>query len=358
MPKQSFTLVKLQHFKGGFHLSLGNQNSYTSSQKMLHSDTIKSAIFVCALQLYGPQIINQSFLEKFRISSAFPFVRQGGKDLYFFPKPNTRLNISIVEENDRGEIQKIKGEHKVLKKMAFVEKALFEVVINGRSLNLVDGVDIKKGYAHQGWEKEVIIFKNDTYQHVAIDRAGLSDSDTFYIDKRYFGPNAGLFFLLDCADETIKKQLFAALRLLGDSGIGSDRNNGNGAFEFVGEEGNDVISNFELQVPEAPSHELALSLYLPKDKEEIGNFELAQYELTKRGGYITHPMNDEHLTIRKRSIYMFTEGSLFDAQPEKEGRIANLQPNESSFEAVDTDPVRHPIYRDGKAIFIPFKKIV
>lgn len=351
MTNQKFTLIKLRNFRSGIHLSKGRTNSYSESQEALHSDTLKSAIFVCALKLYGKNNIDKAFLESFQISSAFPFCRQNGRDIYFFPKPLTKLPIDIRNKDGNSEKNKVKN----LKKLAYLETKLFEQVINGENITLTQKEDIEGKYAGFNLEEEPKIFKNDAFQHVSIPRDGTSDSTPYYVDKRYFYRGAGLFFLLNCKDLEVKKKIIGGLRLLADSGIGTDRNNGNGIFEFRGMDGEDIIESFALRIPERPNYDLSLSLYLPKSQTEIGDIKKAQYQLQKRGGYIANPENSSHLTLRKRSVFMFSEGSLFEYSNARTGDIANLQPNSQLIEKAGIDKFSHPIYRDGQAIFIPCK---
>jgi len=352
MRNRKFTLIKLRNFKGGLHLAKGDKNSYSESQKVLHSDTLKSALFVCCLQLYGEEIANKFFLEGFKISSAFPFINNGQRDYFFFPKPNTRLKLRVVDDKGNED----KGAHKILKKLNFLEKDLFEKVIHQKEIELINDVNVKGGYASLSESVgELNVFKNQTYQHVAISRLGEKDSDTYYVDKRYFHQNAGLFFLMECNDSKLKSKVISSLKLLADSGIGTDRNNGNGFFEFEGNVDVDLIEDFEIKVPEEHSHDMCLSLYLPKDQNELGDLGKAQYDLIKRGGYIANPSNTKHLTLRKRSVFMFKEGSLFQTIENRNGDIANLQPSKEGLERADIEEILHPIYRDGRAIVIPCK---
>jgi CRISPR-associated protein Csm4 len=145
--------------------------------------------------------------------------------------------------------------------------------------------------------------------------------------------------LLKANDEAILKQVKAAFRLLADSGIGTDRNTGNGQFEVT-------FSEIELNLPKTGNYDLSLSLYCPTELEIANCIHKSFYGLTKRGGYISNPEQEIHLTIRKRSIYMFTEGSMFPTKSENRiGKIEDLKP---SFAGLN-----HPIWRDGRAFFVP-----
>jgi CRISPR-associated protein Csm4 len=116
MKSRLFSVFLLKNFKGGLHLSRGLTNAYDKSLDTLHSDTIKSALFICTLNLYGGEHVDKSFLESFKISSAFPFFYSKIKKerLYFFPKPEiNRLPLDITPNE---------GKEKKLKKLKYLEK--------------------------------------------------------------------------------------------------------------------------------------------------------------------------------------------------------------------------------------------
>jgi CRISPR-associated protein Csm4 len=339
----NYIVVRLENFQGGLHLARGLSNSYDTSLKTLHSDTIKSALFVCALQLYGAERISKSFLESFKISSAFPFYasKKDSNIHYFFPKPEVPY---LPFENAKEDI------NKKLKKVRFLEKELFELFIQNGNKQITfnennlkgeflgkDGSNLKDVMPEKG------IYKSEPYQHVFIPQDYNEDSEPYYVDRIYFHEDAGLFCLIETEDESTLKQVKSAFKLLADNGIGTDRNTGNGQFEVV-------FDTMELDVPEESNHEISLSLYCPNE-EEIKKIDKSFYSLTKRGGYISSPQDNKHLSIRKRSIYMFTEGSTFFGKEERQGKIVNLKPDNDFLKG---NEVKHPIWRDGRALFIPF----
>lgn len=342
-----YHVIRLESFMGGMHLSRGLNNAYDKSLSTLHSDTLKSALFVSALRLYGSEKVNKSFLESFLISSAFPFYhsQQENRYLYFFPKPEvTSLPFSFNE--------KIPGIEKKLKKLRFFEKQLFEQLINDHSPINLQEENLSGEYiaAKDTLLSDLLRMENcdaisdsSPYQHVHIPKDYGADSEPYYVDKIHFHENAGLFCLLKYDTIEIKAMVEAAFRLLADSGIGTDRNIGNGQFSI----GDDTM---ELNVPiqkEGGKH-MNLSLYCPEKGEIDGEvLGASYYNITKRGGYVSSPKNENHLTVRKRSVYMFKEGSLFPYMKTRTGKIANLKPKD--FKGFD-----HPVWRDGRAIFIPF----
>lgn len=342
----NYTVVRLENFKGGLHLARGLTNSYDKSLQTLHSDTLKSALFVCALQLYGEEVIEKSFLENFKISSAFPFYKHKEEFLYFFPKPE----IPKLPFRVSGEF----GIEKKLKKVRFLEKKLFEKFIEDSNKIIdFDKDDLVGNFIGEKSSglKNILpkgIMKSEPCQHVHIPKDYNEYSEPYYVDNIYFEKDAGLFCLIDCDNIELLNKIKAAFKLLADNGIGTNRNTGNGQFDIAFDKMKKITT------PSDTNYQLSLSLYCPKKDENINEIETINksfYGLTKRGGYISSPKDEKHLTLRKRSIYMFTEGSVFYGNANRQGKIVNLQPNNNYLK---NNEINHPIWRDGQALFIPF----
>jgi len=327
----NYTLFKLC-FTAPLHLAKG-KTDYDSAEDMLHSDALKSALAVCGLQL-GLLTDVMAFLESFKISSAFPFF----KETYFFPKPNfldgekSMHRITGMEEAKQ---------RKLVKKIKWVEKALFEDLISSKVKAFHE--DYFNGAFLSNLPKDTQIYKSETQERVQIPRVMGEGEDTkpYYVDRLYFHEHAGLFFLLDTQDEKIVKQIESCLKLLGDNGLGTDRNVGNG--QFVVEK----VEDFNLpEVPNANA-KINLSLYCPL-KEELeaikNDTKVLAYTLLKRGGWIASPQNLDHISLRKKSVFMFGEGSIFPSVG-LAGKIADLKP--------DILKNEHEIFRDGTSIFLP-----
>jgi CRISPR-associated protein Csm4 len=331
-----FKIVKL-HFLSPLHLSKGKSDDYGECEEILHSDTLKSALYVCARQLFGANEIgdDDSFFKSFQISSAFPFY----KEELFFPKPMAKIQPFKNEEIPE-ELQAKKH-----KKVGYLGKSYFEDLINEQKLYLSKNdltVDGKFVSNHAAIKKLATpIFKAEVQQRVTIPADYSEDPTPYYVDRLFFAQGAGLWFAYKGNDETFEK-ISKALKLLGDSGIGTDRSVGNGQFESS-------TSEMSLKVPENAAHQLSLSLWCPQ-KEELNDSFLknSSYGLIKRGGYIASPDKLEHLTLRKKSIHMFTEGSIFPNTKTLEGKIANLKP--------DIKTVTQNVWRDGLAFMIPINK--
>jgi CRISPR-associated protein Csm4 len=318
------------HFTSPLHLSKG-KSVLDESFDVLHSDTLKSALFVCALELgltTGDDA--KSFLESFTISSAFPFV---GKEL-FFPKPewiSKALTDSLAEDNK-----------KKFKKVHFIGQTSFEELLDGSLTGLNAACFKNTKYYTQNSISENQPFTSETVQQVVVSRTYDEEgSNTFYTERLYFNEGCGLYFILNVPDA--KRDIInAALMLLGDNGIGSDKSVGNGQFEFKG------FESFDFQEAKDAKHQIALSLYCPTEKEIKDEAFLndSAYSLIKRGGYIANPDNFNHSTLRKKSIVMFTEGSVFPSSKTLVGDVKDLKP--------DMPTVEHSIWRDGRALFLPY----
>ncbi|GAB2596434.1 type III-A CRISPR-associated RAMP protein Csm4 [Spirosoma areae] len=339
MAERTYKVLKL-HFRSPLHLSKGKTDDYSESEEVLHADTLKSALYVCARQVLGADIVGDTdaFFRRFRISSAFPFV---GNEL-FFPKPQARiqpfLDTEIAEERQA----------KKHKKLAFLGQSYFEDLITDRKRKLrrddftTDGRFVSD-HADVRILGEAPVFATDVQQRVTIPANYEDDPLPYYVDRLYFNQTAGLWFAFEDNenDNTAYTDMLAALKCLGDNGVGTDRSVGNGQFE-VSE------ASLTLRMPDQPTHQLLLSLWCPEQTELNTDFlGGGAYGLVKRGGYIASPDRPEHLTYRKKSIYMFTEGSLFLHRPGSAiiGKIADLKP--------DAPEVTQNVWRDGLAFTIP-----
>jgi CRISPR type III-A-associated RAMP protein Csm4 len=317
----NFDIVRL-HFKQPIHLSRGKLNTYESSEHTLHSDTLQAALFVSALQLYNEATANE-FKEKVRISSAFPWTAEHG---YWLPKP---ISLRLDDHPDT---------RKELKKIKYLRKLNFEQAIQG---NEIPQLDLLEGTADGAKAIQPKIWYPDTTQRVVLDRINTA-STPFYLEKLYpFNGHrdCGLYLLLKNEGFDKLKNLF---RLLGDNGIGLQRSLGNGTFEPVFGE------TMSIESPKTHSSWVSLSLFRPESEAKLGKIKLehSQYHLLKRGGWLASPEDALHMSLRKKSVLMFSEGSVLDFGDDasQEGGFSDLKPFGG-----------HPIWRDGRGFFLPMK---
>jgi len=324
MAKRTFRLAKLR-FTSPLHLSTGRESTYDKTQATLQSDTLKSALFAMALQLFDPPP-GEDFFQQFRISSGMPLWH----DRLFFTKPLPKLNF-VGQENEHA--KQVKG-------IAYLEQAVFERYLRGELPKVPTAKQLdKSGKLMLATPDERLSadkpFETHMQQRVMVPRNGHSDAEPFFVEQLVFSPKAGLFVLIDeCSDEFWAK-LKACFRLLADEGVGSYRTSGNGRFEA------EFVDAFELQVPDKSPAQVSLSMALPQE-QEFDASEGLSYELVKRGGFIS-ATHGSPMSWRKKSIHMFAPGSVF--QKAYAGKVVDLQP-----QIMD----EHPVWRDGRAIFLPF----
>lgn len=321
--RKQYDCIRL-HFTSPLHLSRGREY-YDESVKVLHSDTIAAALFVAALRLGAREDEALAMLDGCRLSSAFPFY----DCTHFFPKPMARLPFSIqgVKEENSG---------KLYKKIQYLDQLWFERMLAGEE----QLVSPEKHLTQKGFLSEhenPVIFKPDVVQRVTIPPDNIGDPVPFFTERLFFGKKAGLFVLVEWEDLAVKELFFKAFRLLGDLGIGTDRSTGNGFFYAE-------MSQLELALPENATHQCSLGLYLPGEGElQDPDLMKSSWALVKRGGYIAGASDEAHISLRKRSVYMFQEGAVF---PNKSlvGKRVDLRPNWENL---------HPVWREGRPIFLP-----
>ena len=254
--------IKLK-FNGPFHLGRGLPNDYGSSEVILHSDTIKAALFSMAVRL-DISWANKSrdFHHAFFVSTAYPYYRE----TYFFPRP---LHIGSIDIEGMGEMEA----RKIQKGIKYIDKPLFEMVLNGEPVPVISEDQImdkafafSKSLSHPTTKEK--FFATEVQQRV---RVGSSDTEEvktlpYFTDRIYLNEEAGYFILLDFVDPENKEFsqfLLACFRLLGDEGIGTDRSSGNGMFEVLDSE----FAEFNLTVPENSQNYMTMGLFCPSEND-------------------------------------------------------------------------------------------
>ncbi|WAM33894.1 type III-A CRISPR-associated RAMP protein Csm4 [Caldicellulosiruptor morganii] len=307
--------VKLK-FKTPVHFG-DREKTYNTTQTMAHSDTIMSAIINAYSLLFGKEKADglvKSFLEGkpvFKVSSTMPYVNSR----YFVFKP-MGLDLSrYVSVDDIKKIKKVKFVCEEDLKNLF--KGDYEPV--GEFLVRSDEKDM--------FSSSFVSVKERP--RVAMDRI-TSSPNIYYFSHCQFKEDAGLWFYLEILDLAQEKEIKAAVRLLGDEGIGGERTAGLGLFEpeFL-----EVSDKDKKQA----SHYMLLSLANPKDSSEIEKFEY--YDIITRSGYI---YSKGDWGAKKKIVRMFSEGSV--VKGEVFGRVVDVTPANYNL---------HPVLRYGLAFLIP-----
>ena len=313
-------------------LHLGDERAdYDNTLQTYHSDSMYAAI-TAVLAKTGKKVPEDGDWG-FQISSLFPYYQKGNDTVYFLPKPNKQDDF----------VPEIR---KAVKKVEWLDIAYFNKYINGESLfkNELNKDAIQSSYMTDVEIDDEFISK-EVNPRVRVPRTGQEDARPFYMERLYFKYDSGMYFIVIGENLSLVDK---ALNILKDEGVGTDRTVGNGFFEWT-------TDRVELNLPES-EYATNLSLFIPENREQLQtmlNGENTAYTFQKRGGWLT----EEGLnTFRKNSIYMFNEGSIFKYnlinKPEIMGRIVDLAPE---LDYNHLNKAKHPVWRNGKAIFIPVK---
>lgn len=321
-------------------LHIGDERAdYGISLQTIHSDTLYAAMTSVLAKVGYPVPENGDF--GFTISSLFPYYQRNKENaVCFLPK----LRLQPIPDKS------LQDDAKKIKKVEWLDLEFFNKQINGEKL-FKEGFDTKllengKFLTSKKVDKDFI--SKEVNPRVQVSRDFSKDAEPFYMERLYFKDNSGMYFIA-VGDDGKLKIINKALEILKDEGIGTDRTIGNGFFEFE-------TGKIELDLPKS-KHITNLSLFLPKNQEQIDELLKADsiaYDFQKRGGWIT----DSGLnTFRKNTVQMFSEASVFsqDKEIDKEvafGEIVDLKPK-LNYEHIGVE--EHPIWRNGKAIFIPVK---
>lgn len=331
MATHEFKIYKL-HFISPVHLG-DARDDYGISLKTIASDTMYAALISCLAKM-GKHIPENGDLGC-TISSLFPFYQKDKetKAVLFFPKP---LKLTLPTSDTA-----IK-ERKKIKKVAWLDAEYFSKVLKGEQLFEDATIEKLSGeyLTDKVIDKEFV--SSQVSARVAVSRDGQEEAKPFYMDRVTFKDYSGLFFMAD-GDTSL---LESALSLLQTEGIGTDRNVGNGYFEYEA----DTVN---INIPDSSDYSMSLSSFIPESKEQLqamlSSDEVA-YDFQRRGGWITTP---PHNTLRKNVIYAFTAASVFRSDCnglETKGRVGvDLNPD------ILKEKGLHPIWRCGRALFIPIK---
>ena len=316
--------------------SLGLENTET----YIPADTLFSAICQTWATFYDPENLTD-FLSgynkdgtdlPFTLTSAFPFAQ----DVYLFPKPLTFVDAS-----------------KKSKRVQFVSENIFQGIISGNQPqfsddDLINGEMVwispeEKGLHKTGITKrlnvaeeelkdeDLIIWKTDIRPRVTLGSQN-AGSQIWHVQTVQFNTDCGLWFAAQFDSDDTKEKIETLLRVLGDTGIGGERNVGYGMFKFNSE------STIDLPTAETGNPFVTLSPICPKSPEQLsqlldGNIAYAVNPLT---GWVS----TAGTATRRKQVNMFAEGSVLNTSAEQPiGRLVDLSPNGYA----------HPVYRYGYA---------
>lgn len=357
---EDYTVYRLR-FKTQLHLGRATGAAQTGSlglektETYIPADTLFSAICQTWATFYDTEsltdFLNQYTAENgtlpFTLTSAFPYAQ----DIYFFPKPLTFRESKDTPDNAR----------KKIKKVRFISESIFQDIVSGNSHNfdkdnLINGENVwvnanqkdqlinvlmtpeekdqlKK--ARDDKLKKLIddklkLWTTSTRPRVTIDRQ-TEESSIWHVETVQFNTNCGLWFAAKYDSVETKQKVETLLRVLGDNGIGGERNVGYGQFTF------EPGPNFQLPTTEDSNQFVTLSPICPKSPEQLEHLlkgDIA-YSLNPLTGWVGSPGTHK----RRKKINMFSEGSVLNSYDKPVGRLVDLR----------SDGFTHPVYRYGYA---------
>lgn len=332
---ERFKLIKLKP-RAPFHLGERGVGVEETSE-IVHSDTIFGALCWCWSLYTGRSAAEflQPFLEgkpPFLLSSAFPYIG----DVLFVPRPLGDLPISGDEEFRRKTLEADFLSIKLLERLCqgAVPQDNLELFFEGRLLLLSS----EKPALHNIQEPWAVV----QVPRVALDRI-TSASEIYHTGRLTFAQGCGLYVLVSELDSQseLTRVLPVLLRLLGDEGLGGERSCGYGFFEPEEQE-------ICLELPQGSQRQLLLSLYNPRDTQELAQLELKRsaYRLTRRRSWVFFP---QAKNLQTRAVNYFGEGSVLHVREGKiQGRLVQvLSPS---------DGAPHCVYRNGFGFFVGWRE--
>lgn len=315
------------HFTSPLHIS-NIKADYGKSEQMFHSDSLVAAVMQAWAVLGKSEWITKN--HGFVTTSLFPFTSIDSRPVYFFPKPYLRFN----SQNEIEDTDKAKKE----KKVQYIDQYFFLKAI--KQEHIETNISQYKGSFLTVHAIDGNFITNKLRIRIRKPRNDHEDAEPFYMEEIRFKKKSGLWGMAYFDDEVAKERFNIAMNYLQDAGIGTDRNVGNGQFEFKWDES----SKFNIN-DHAGDYGVNLSLFCPENHDQLESMlnPNARYEVIKRGGWISEPFN----TYRKRSVWMFKEGSILRIPQNTNvlGGVVNVKPA-----IIQGD---RAVWRSGKAIFLP-----
>ena len=353
----TYTAYRLK-FKTQLHLGRSTGAAQTGSLGLekteiyIPADTLFSALCQTWATFYDTSsltdFLNQYTAENeslpFTLTSVFPF----GYDTYLFPKP---LRYFHTETEGRSDLPVATIPLKKIKNVQYVSHSVFQDIISGNppdfdENNLINSekvwvspdekaqlrekMAIESNVKTEEIKKENIdIWKTATRPRVTIDRQ-TDESSIWHVQTVQFNTNCGLWFAVNYNTDATKEKIETLLRVLGDCGIGGERNAGYGLFDF---------KEVDLEIPSAEdtTQFVTLSPVCPNTPDQLAHILTGDiaYDLNPLTGWIGSPGTH----TRRNRVNMFAEGSVLNASEERIGRLVDLKP----------DGWTHPVYRYGYA---------
>ena len=338
------TVVYTLQFRAPLHIGergIGQEQT----RDYVPADTLFSALCTMWSLLYGIQSLANDLLARYGdsgreplfLTSAFPFAGE----VRFYPKP-LRPPDSTPEFAKREFAKRWKS-------IRWVSERVFQAYLNGEPIALEPANNMPNGArrlllqdgtilihpdewqaVQQFWDYEaddLRVYRTAVVPRVTLDRVS-NASQIWHFGEVHFASGCGLWFAVQFGEARFQEQFEACLRVLGDTGLGGERNTGRGLFCFERRE-------WTLRTPADPSAFITLSPWLPATQEQRGwlRADGSAYELLLKRGWLGSPVANN---LRRKEVWMVREGSVIAYPPEfRIGQLVDLAP----------DIAPHPAYR-------------
>ena len=326
-----------------------------NAQPFVHSDTLFSALCNAWAKYH---ILSSEEIEscgsKFLLSSTSFYSYDLG---YFLPKPLIPCTwLNKLQTYEKKQLEKI------LKNSDWITSEMFLHWLNPNPPDKVFSEEpnmLSKKLEYGELYREHIVAKH------AQDR--LTSASNLFHETQYSFKNSdyndpcGLYFFVSLKDDSFKETFNQGLQALSQIGLGGERNSGFGRFEVddfangflcpIEDDGSELAFLFQ---DSSTSLKCLLSLSLPSDSEinilqKVTESNIVHYDLTLRKGWTFSSIN--YHQMKRQTIYMFSEGSVFENDYCPVGRIEDVAPLDEQ----KNINFPHPIFRFGKSFFVPLK---
>ena len=260
----------------------------------------------------------------FELTSAFPFA----SDVYFYPRP-----LTWTVKNS-----------KASKGVRFVSQSIFQDIISGNPPkfsedHLINGGVVWVSPTERERLREIMSLKTpndvtiwETHTRPRVTMGSQNaGSQIWHVQTAQFNTHCGLWFAAKFDTDETQQKIETLLQVLGDSGIGGERNAGYGMFDFT-------KPTHEMPTVAPSDRFMTLSRMCPKSPEQLEKLLTGDvaYNLTALSGRMTDTGSD----TRRKKINLFTEGSVLHTDGERVGRLVD---------GLEPDDCPHPVYRYGFA---------
>ena len=323
------------------------------AQPFFHSDTLFSSL--CNAWARFGILDNDELIscgEKFLLSSSFIYVYKDSA-VYFVPKPLISCCwLKGLQCTQKEQLEKL------IKKAHWVTSDMFMHWLNSNPPDCVFPENPRKLSERLDYGS---LFREQIVVKHAQDRL-TGACNLFYENQFEFkeAPSCGLYFFVTLKDHSFQDKFNLGLKALSQTGLGGERNFGLGRFEVdnangvlipIEKDGSDLEFLFEDSIC---SHRCLFSLSLPTQSEinqlaSNTDSQIAQYDIVLRKGWTFSSVN--MYQMKRQSIYMFSEGSVFSINRCPVGRIEDLAP----LDDIKNTNFPHPIFRFGKSFSVPLK---